>query len=202
MSHFSPLLQLLASQVALIPVLEIYLSLTVQSNLHWEAARLWVHKKWHKHLFDCTLWHALSHCAMQFHLSCLIHWKMTMCNPAIEVRAWISRVERWTKHLCPQIYNPLVKSVGSLKFTSTADRKTHVLWGQPRSLLLTVFVVWVFCKGDHTRAIIAYWPSSVSMGTEKPFLPLLRLESYLLLFYFGIACAGYQEAHCCYTNSY
>lgn len=59
------------------------------------------------------------------------------------------------------------------------------------------FVIW-----DQTRTIMAYWPSSVSMGTEKPFLSLLRLESYLLLFYFGIADADYQEAHWCYSNSY
>lgn len=32
------------------------------------------------------------------------------------------------------------------------------------------------------------------MGTEKPFLPLPRLESYLLLFYFGIAHIDWRPA--------
>lgn len=36
----------------------------------------------------------------------------------------------------------------------------------------------------------------------QKFLPLQRLESYLLLFYFGIAHADYLEARCCYSNSY
>lgn len=71
------------------------------------------------------------------------------------------------------------------------------LWGEPCFQPLGHFVVW-----DHTRTIMAYWPSSVSMGTEKPFLPLLRLESYLLLFYFGKAHADYLEACCCYSNSF
>lgn len=35
------------------------------------------------------------------------------------------------------------------------------------------------------------------MGTKKPFLPLLRLESYLLLFYLGEAHRDYLEAQCC-----
>ena len=36
--------------------------------------------------------------------------------------------------------------------------------------------------------------SSVSMGTEKPFLPLLRLGCYLILVYYGKAHADYLEA--------
>lgn len=32
---------------------------------------------------------------------------------------------------------------------------------------------------------MAYWPSSASTGTKKPFQPLLRLEFYLLLFCLG-----------------
>lgn len=45
----------------------------------------------------------------------------------------------------------------------------------------------VFPWLDDTRTAAAYWPSSASTGTKKPFLPLLRLESYLLLFYLGEA---------------
>lgn len=54
-----------------------------------------------------------------------------------------------------------------------------------------------FADWDHTGTSMAYWPSSVSMGTKKPFLPLLRLESYLLLFYLGEAHRDYLEAQCC-----
>ena len=79
-----------------------------------------------------------------------------------------------------------------LSNSPTAEKKKKkILWGVPYFPPLSHFVVW-----DHTRTIMAYWPSSVSMGTEKPFLPLLRLESYLLLFYFGIAHADYLEARC------
>lgn len=55
---------------------------------------------------------------------------------------------------------------------------------------------------DHTRTTVAYWPSSVSMGTKKPFLPLLRLESYLLLFYLGEAHRDYLQAQCCCSGCY
>lgn len=57
------------------------------------------------------------------------------------------------------------------------------------------FAVW-----DHTRTIMAYWPSSVSRGTGKPFLPLLRLESYLILFYFGKSSCRLSGNYCCYSK--
>lgn len=40
------------------------------------------------------------------------------------------------------------------------------------------------------------------MGTKKPFLPLLRLESYLLLFYLGEAHRDYLQAQCCCSGCY
>ena len=86
----------------------------------------------------------------------------------------------------------LVKSRASFKFLHCSLR-TATLYFPPYNH----FVVW-----DHTGTIMAYWPLSVSMGTEKPFQPLLRLESYLLLFYFGIADADYQAAHCSCSDSY
>lgn len=98
--------------------------------------------------------------------------------------------EKKTLHckLCKS--KPLLKLVDTFTFFHCCIKKKKKK-KSPRS----PFAVW-----DHTRTIMAYWPSSVSMGTEKPFLPLLRLESYLLLFYFGIAHADYLEARCCYSK--
>lgn len=59
-----------------------------------------------------------------------------------------------------------------------------------------------FADWDHTRTTMAYWPSSASTGTKKPFLPLLRLGSYLLLFGLGEAHRDYLEAQCCCSVCY
>lgn len=89
------------------------------------------------------------------------------------------------KHTC-EFCTLLRKTEILFKFLTLLHRKTCSLGGAGVFLQpLSHFVVW-----DHSRTIVAYWPSSVSMGTQKPFLLLLRLESYLLLFYFGICSCG------------
>lgn len=109
-------------------------------------------------------WHNLSHCAREFHLSCVIHWKMSMYNPAVDAAAGIRGAKRWKKRnstITTFWWNQERVSTAGKGSMSSEDSHTS-----PSSTILFFFKFFFL---DHTRTIMAYWPSSVSMGTEKPF---------------------------------